>query len=268
MSQEGQNAVSAEAAPEVAYNVTVLPVTIYFNRDGDHDHNGMMFALTDNVPILKYIEAMGKADRPGGSYPPPPSAALVARADLIGVSLPATPAQARQPHPLVRPLVLRARKNDEVTVTLHNEIHGKMDSDRPVGIHLVAGGYDVRQDDGSHVGNNPSSLVSSASNRIYHWHCVHEGVFPFHDGGNYSGGEDGTNVHGLFGALIVEPENTKWRDPVTGRVSHDAGDFIQLDGLYLDVMPMAAVHTEPAASGTNLGSHTWPPPVEYFTFGR
>jgi hypothetical protein len=25
------------------YCVTALPMTIYFNRDGDHDHNGMMF---------------------------------------------------------------------------------------------------------------------------------------------------------------------------------------------------------------------------------
>ena len=213
------------SAGSVHYDITALPVTIWFNRDGDHDHDGMMFALTENVPILKYIEAMGKADRTGGSFPAPPSAALVARAALIGVSLPATPAQARQPHPLVRPLVLRARKDDDVTVKLHNEIHGKMNTDRPVGIHLVGPGYDVRQDDGSHVGDNPSSLASSNTNRTYHWHCVHEGVFPFHDGGNYSGGEDGTNVHGLFGALIVEPENTKWRDPVTGRVSHEPGDI-------------------------------------------
>src|SRR4051794_2250535 len=43
------------------YDVTALPVTIWFNRDGDHDHNGMMFALTENVPILNYIEAMGSA---------------------------------------------------------------------------------------------------------------------------------------------------------------------------------------------------------------
>src|SRR5829696_2274634 len=122
----------------IHYDVTALPVTIWFNRDGDHDHNGMMFALTENVPILNYIEAMGKADRPGGSYPLPPSAALIAQANLIGVALPATPAQARQPHPLVRPLVLRARRGEHVTVTLHNEIHGKFGTDRPVGIHLVA----------------------------------------------------------------------------------------------------------------------------------
>src|SRR5215218_795545 len=185
--EEDQQTVTLHTST-IQYDVTALPVTIWFNRDGDHDHNGMMFALNKNVPILNYIEAMGKADRPGGSYPPPPNAALVAQANLIGVTLPATPAQARQPHPLVRPLVLRARKGDRVTVKLYNEIHGRLGTDRPVGIHLVASGYDVRDADGSHVGNNPSSLVPSGSNGTYYWDCVHKGVFPFHDGGNYSGG--------------------------------------------------------------------------------
>src|SRR3712207_8901198 len=36
-----------------------------------------------------------------------------------------TPEQARQPHPLVRPLVLRARRDERLTVTLHNHIQGR-----------------------------------------------------------------------------------------------------------------------------------------------
>ena len=52
------------SAGSVHYDITALPMTIWFNRDGDHDHDGMMFALTENVPILKYIEAMAK----GGPY--------------------------------------------------------------------------------------------------------------------------------------------------------------------------------------------------------
>src|SRR5215213_6203182 len=90
---EQSQQAAAPHASTTHYDVTALPVTIWFNRDGDHDHNGLMFALTKNVPILNYIEAMGKADRPGGSYPPPPSAALIAQANLVGVALPATPAQ-------------------------------------------------------------------------------------------------------------------------------------------------------------------------------
>src|SRR3712207_7100743 len=55
---------------------------------------------------------------------------------------------------------------------------------------------------GSDVGTNPPSLVRHPSDpadppplggpsfpsvRTYTWACDHEGVFPFHDGGNYSG---------------------------------------------------------------------------------
>jgi FtsP/CotA-like multicopper oxidase with cupredoxin domain len=91
--------------------------------------------------------------------------------------------------------VLRARKDDRLRVELHNEVRG-----RHVGLHLVGDGYDVETEDGSRVGKNPSSLAQPGGRWTYTWDCCHEGVFPFHDGGNYSGGEDGTNVHGLFGA--------------------------------------------------------------------
>lgn len=264
----------AGGAARARYDVTALPVTIWFNGDGDHDHNGMMFALTANVPILKYIEALGEADRPGGRYPPL-DPAVAGRAAQIGVHLPITPAQARQPHPLVRPLVLRARLHETVEVTLRNEIRG-----RRVGLHLVADGYDVGEHDGAHVGQNPPSLVNHPEDDpgpafpdewTYRWTCGHEGVFPFHDGGNHSGEEDGTNVHGLFGALIVEPPGATWRDPVTGRGSHGdtgAGDFVELDGLYLDVLPEGTRPDDVPASTTTLDTHDWGAPQPHFDFGK
>jgi hypothetical protein len=42
----------------VHYDVVAFPITIYYNREGDHDHNGMMFLLCDNLPILEYIRAL------------------------------------------------------------------------------------------------------------------------------------------------------------------------------------------------------------------
>ncbi|MBW4598507.1 MAG: multicopper oxidase domain-containing protein [Calothrix sp. FI2-JRJ7] len=220
----------------LTYHITALQITIYFNREGDHDHNGLMLALTENVPILKYIRALGRVGLPqrtddhnGDDTPEKWYKQALERAQKIGVSLPSSPEEARQPHPLVRPLVLRARKCDRLQVVLHNEVSG-----RYVGLHLVGGGYDVTTDDGSQVGKNDSSLTPPNGQRTYTWMCNDEGVFPFHDGGNYSGGEDGTNVHGLFGALVVEPKGSIWRDPVTGRRSEDErGAFQELDGLYL-----------------------------------
>jgi hypothetical protein len=130
-------------------------------------------------------------------------------------------------------LVLRARKGDDLKIELNSET-----SNRHVGLHLVGDGYAVITDDGSQVGKNPSSLTPPNGKRTFSWQCDTEGVFPFHDAGNYSGGEDGTNVHDLFGALVVEPAGAIWRDPVSGRRSQDAsGAFHELDGLYMDILP-------------------------------
>lgn len=245
----------------IRYQVTALEMTIYFNVEGDHDHNGLLFALDENVPILKYLEARAREVSPSNLQALYDDAKP--RADLLQVPLPLSKAGARKPHPLVRPLVIRACKGDTVKIEVRNEISGRW-----VGPHLVADGYDVVDDDGSDVGRNPHSLVKPGGARTYTWFCKHEGVFPFHDGGNYSGGEDGTNVHGLFGALVVEPQGSIWRDPITGRRSRrEDGTFRQLDGLYLDVLPPGdAQKPDITDSDTTLLTHTWTPPVAYPNF--
>jgi hypothetical protein len=191
------------------FKVVALQVPIVFNFDGDHDHNGLIFALEQNKADLDTLRTDMQKDPDSKWY--------------------------RTPHPLVRPLVLRARAGEEVVIEFENHIR-----ERHVGIHLIADGYDVRQSDGAHVGKNPSSLAAPSSCRRYVWHCLREGVFPFHDAGNLSGGEDGTNVHGLFGALVVEPSGAAWTDPVSGdRLDVvDAQGYAQGgDGLYMDVHP-------------------------------
>ncbi|MBI0539420.1 hypothetical protein D9599_28270 [Roseomonas sp. KE2513] len=235
------------------YHVTALQMPIYFNREGDHDHNGLIFALDRNLPLLRYIRAL--AD---GKNADPYKAEATLVAMRLRMPLPTTQDGARKPHPLVRPLVLRANKSKKLRVRLRNEIGGRW-----VGLHLVGPGYDVRSDDGSGVGANPSSLVPPGGNRTFEWTCESEGVFPFHDGGSYSGGEDGTNVHGLFGALIVEPENAIWRDPATGHNSTEG----EMDGLYLDVIPSGQVPSGGfPTSTTTLPDHLWEAPREYHDF--
>jgi manganese oxidase len=196
------------------FEVVALQVPIVFNFDGDHDHDGLIFALSRNKLALDAVREDMRDDPASRWY--------------------------KTPHPLVRPLVLRAKVGEVVVINFKNHVR-----DRRVGIHLIADGYDVRHSDGAHVGINPSSLAGppngplGGNGRQYVWHCLHEGVFPFHDAGNLSGGEDGTNVHGLFGALVVEPAGAAWSDPVNGKrldVVHPDGDA-QGDGLYMDVHP-------------------------------
>jgi hypothetical protein len=228
---------------------------IWFNREGDHDHNGLIYALKSNVPLLKYIRALSEGEDPSEF-----EAEAREIAELYRMPFPTTAETARQPHPMVRPLVLRANLGEEVVVALENRIDGRW-----VGIHLVGGGYDVREDDGSEVGPNPPSLAPPGGHWKYNWRCDNQGVFPFHDGGNYSGGEDGTNVHGLFGALIVEPADAIWRDPVSGVRSTDVG---QLDGLYLDVLPLSAQSAEAPEPSGSMKDHEFDKPCEYHDFDK
>ena len=71
----------------LTYNVTALEMTIYFNKEGDHDHNGLLFALTKNVPILKYIRAVLSKASGGKDDPDLYYDATKTRADVIGMEI-------------------------------------------------------------------------------------------------------------------------------------------------------------------------------------
>jgi hypothetical protein len=242
------------------YDVVAIQMTIWFNVEGDHDHNGLIYVLRRNLPLVKYLRELAKPvpDQAEIDRLRPAAQAIAAE---FQVRFPTTSADAKQPHEFVRPLVLRAHHGDVVTVNLQNEIEG-----RAIGMHLVGPGYDVETHDGSEVGSNPPSLAPPGGYYTYQWTAEHEGVFPFHDGGDYSGGQDGTNVHGLFGAFIVEPAGTIWRDPVSGVTSSGAG--VQLDGLYLDVIPPEAQAAAPIPAPSTIENYQFPAPREYPDYNR
>src|SRR5918999_6448732 len=148
---------------------------------GHHDHDGLMYALAEHRDELEALKARMEAGDP----------------------------DAQRPHPLVRPLVLRACKGEVVEVRLTNLIRG-----RKVGMHLAGGAYGPASD-GAHVGRNRSSLAGYEQRAVYRWRCPEEGVYCFSDLGDPAGDERSTNAHGLFGALIVEPEGAWFTDPGT-----------------------------------------------------
>ncbi|MDQ3092562.1 MAG: hypothetical protein M3R46_13080, partial [Actinomycetota bacterium] len=84
---------------ERRYDVVAVQMPIVFNRYGDHDHDGMIFTLAADRPALTEIKAN-------------------------------FPAHAKTPHPLVRPLVLRACAGERLEIYLTNELP------QPVGMHL------------------------------------------------------------------------------------------------------------------------------------
>lgn len=81
-------------------------------------------------------------------------------------------------------------------------------------MHVQGLKYDVLTSDGANVGNNPDTTTENFIQ--YVWYAEKEGVYLFSDMGDTRGSEEGTNVHGLFGAIIVEKPQSKWFDPVNG----------------------------------------------------
>ena len=109
---------------------------------------------------------------------------------------------------IVQPLVIRANLGDLIIVKFENKLR------RRASIHIQDVAYDVLRSDGASIGYNPDTTTNKVIN--YKWYADKEGVFLFHDMADSRSTEDATNVHGLFGALIVEPVGAAWTDPVTG----------------------------------------------------
>ena len=79
--------------------------------------------------------------------------------------------------------------------------------------------------DGANVGYNPDTTTESSIRCT--WYADKEGVYLFSDMADTRSNEQGTNVHGLFGAIIVEAAGSTWLDPVTGKPL-DSGLFADI----------------------------------------
>lgn len=205
----------------ITAEVVALDQVFFWNRLGACQPHGQMFALKrDIVPIQ---------GRPG----------------CDGVSL--TPGCVElRPDKRPRPLVLRMNVGDCLTVDFTNLITEKRDNvpqcpectkftngnpnplptnadeqpnTRDAGIHVIGmqlvGNTD---DDGSFVGNNPSSLVLPGGSAKYTFYAEREGQNLLYSTGANTGGEGdgGQLAMGLFGSVNVEPRGANWlRSQVT-----------------------------------------------------
>lgn len=124
-----------------------------------------------------------------------------------------------QPCEEVRPLVIRANVGEKVVISFSHFL------DRALSLHVLGMDYDVQTSDGANVGFNRDT---TARHQItYTWYANREGVYLFQDMGDSRSSEEGTNVHGLFGAIIVEEPQSVWLDPQTGE-ELDSGLFADI----------------------------------------
>lgn len=160
------------------FDIEAISIPIVYNKFGDHDPNGLMYVLKKDSKRIQ--------SRARGNFELDPP----------------------QPYKEVQPLVIRANVGDEIQVNFHNKL------DRKASIHVQGLKYNVLTSDGAEVGFNPDTTTRDFIS--YTWYAEKEGVYLFSDMGDTRSGEEGTNVHGLFGAIIVEKAQSIWFDPVTG----------------------------------------------------
>lgn len=188
----GSNAVVREA------RISALDVDITLNRYLDHDPQGRMFSLDDDIGRVRDEERRNAAARTGLAEP-------AVSAGLEGDA--------------IQPLVLRVRPGECLRVVLRNaltdgdsasfQLHG-------AGVRVLGGGPALV--------SNPKAYATPGATVSYEWQVPvgePEGTHYFHSAGNEREQVD----HGLFGALIVEPPGSSWADPRSGaplRVGWDA----------------------------------------------
>lgn len=160
------------------YEIEAIEIPIVYNEYGDYDPNGLLYVLKKDADHIR-------------------------EGALRNFSL-----ETPKPYEKVKPLVIRANQGEKVVITFSHSLN------RALSIHVLGMDYDVQTSDGAEVGFNPDTTTR---NRItYTWYADREGVYLFHDMGDTRSSEEGTNIHGLFGAIIVESPNSKWLDPQTG----------------------------------------------------
>lgn len=168
------------------FNVTVLSMPIVYDFYGDHDPNGMMYILKEDKD---YVKTKASAN--------------FYHMDAEGKPLPI-------PTEEVQPLTIRANVGDKIVINFeHSE-------DRRLSIHIQGLKYKNIKSDGGNVGYNEDSTVGPGEQITYEFDAEREGIFYFSDMGDTRASELGTNIHGLFGALIVEAKGSTWTDPVDG----------------------------------------------------
>lgn len=160
------------------FYIEAIQIPIVYNKYGDHDPDGLLYVLQKDAERIR----KGAVENFHREIP--------------------------MPYEEVKPLVIRANLGDVI------EIHFSHSLKRKLSIHVQGLKYDVKTSDGSYVGRNPDSTTGKQI--TYCWYADKEGVFLFSDMGDTRSSEEGTNVHGLFGAIIIEPPESIWLDPETG----------------------------------------------------
>lgn len=186
------------------FTVHAIDVDIVLNAFGQHQPNGVMYVLDENLDAARRVSGC-------------------------------TSGQAEADTSVIEPLVIRANEGDIVEIEFINHL------DRQASMHQFGLPYEVGKSDGMAVGFNEDTTVEPGRSITYRWYANEQGTHFFSDGANpalLSDPEeefDDNNLHsrGLFGAISVESPEAGWTDPETGEPlrSGSKADIIEPDGV-------------------------------------
>lgn len=158
------------------YEVVAIKIPIVYNKYGDFDENGLMYVLKENEEKVKRQVCKN-------------------RCTFVD---------------LVQPLVIRANEGDVVEIEFTNKLCF------PASINVKGLKFDIQDSNGAFIGKNKNSLAAPGETIKYRWYADIQGAYQFSDLGNTLASEIGSNIHGLFGAIVVEAPGSTWTCPQTG----------------------------------------------------
>ncbi len=177
-------------APRRDYKIAAINVEITLNRFLDHDPNGRMYVLEEDLARAREEEAKNRGSRAGRGEP---AVSLGLQGDAI------------------QPLALRVNQGECLRVTLRNDLK----NGEPGSLHLHGSSLYVATTGSPAIATNSDAIARPGGTVVYEWWVrenVPEGTHYFHS----HGATRLQTAHGLFGAVIVEPEGSQHLDPMTG----------------------------------------------------
>jgi FtsP/CotA-like multicopper oxidase with cupredoxin domain len=175
------------SAPVRRYDVVAINVEITLNRFLDHDPQGRMYVLKNDLARVRQEEMQNRAAR-------------AARADAaVSLGLQGD---------AIQPLVLRVDQRECLQINLRNDLANS----EQASLHLHGSALYVAKTGRPAIASDPASTVRSGGSVTYEWWVTAEepeGTHYFHS----HGATRVQTAHGLFGAVIVEPRGSRHIDP-------------------------------------------------------
>lgn len=187
-------------APIRAYNVVAIQLAITLNRYLDYDPEGRMYVLEEALPQVRQEEAQNATARKDGGFG---GVSLGLQGDAI------------------QPLVLRVNQGECLQITLRNDLPAP----EAVTLHLHGSGLYVQGSGPPALTGNAEAIIAPGVTITYTWWVSPdepEGTHYFHSHAD----ERFQTGHGLFGAVIVEPQGAHYHDPRTGQALPSGWDAI------------------------------------------